>query len=128
VPLLLAFLFLRVKLPRIYSPRNFIETLRDEEKTPKLEEDGFVSWIPQFWKLPDQQILETQGLDNYLFLRFMRTITLICFLGTCLTVPLMFINAMGGNKKKGLTRLTLSNVKESTAYYFHALIAVVFFG
>jgi hypothetical protein len=77
VPLLLAFLFLRVKLRRVYAPRTFIETLHDEEKTPKLEKNGFMNWMPEFWRRPDEEILDHQNLDGYLFIRFMKTITLI---------------------------------------------------
>lgn len=128
VPLFLAFLFLRVKLRRVYAPRTFIETLHEEEKTPKLEKNGFMNWMPEFWRRPNEEILDHQNLDGYLFIRFMKTITLISFAGLCFTVPLMIINYMGGGKKTELASLTLSNVKKPILYYFHCLISVVFFG
>lgn len=128
MPLLLTFLYLRVKLRRVYAPRTFLGTLHDEEKTPKLEKKGFVDWMPDFWRQPDEQILDHQNLDGYLFIRFMRTIALVSSVGFCLTVPLLIINYVGDGKKSELASLTLSNVTNPDTYYFHWLIASAFFG
>lgn len=128
VPLLLTFLLLRIKLRRVYAPRTFIETLHDEEKTPKLEKTGFVNWMPEFWRHPDEELLDHQNLDGYLFIRFLRSITFISFIGVCLTLPVMIINYMGGGKKSELASLTLSNVAKPNWYYWHWLTASVFFG
>ena len=127
-PLLLTFLYLRVKLRRVYAPRTFIETLHDEEKTPKLEKNGFVNWMPEFWRRPDEEILDHQNLDGYLFVQFMKTITFISFVGLCLTIPLLIIDYTGGGEKTELASLTISNVKDPMMFYFHCLIAIVFFG
>lgn len=128
VPLLLTFLLLRVKLRRVYAPRTFIEILHDEEKTPKLEKMGFVNWMPEFWRRSDEELLNHQNLDGYLFVRFLRFITFISFVGFCLTLPVMIINYMGGGEKSELASLTLSNVASPSWYYWHFLAATVFFG
>ncbi|PVH67859.1 DUF221-domain-containing protein, partial [Cadophora sp. DSE1049] len=128
VPLLLTFLFLRVKLRRVYAPRTFIKTLRDEEKTPKLEKTGFVDWMPEFWRRPDDELLDHQNLDGYLFIRFLWLITSISFVGLCCTLPVLIINYMGGGKKSELASLTVSNVAKPKWYYWHCLIASIFFG
>jgi hypothetical protein len=128
IALFLAFLYLRVKLRRVYAPRTFLETLPDEEKTPRLEKTGFLNWIPEFWNLPDDEILNHQNMDGYLFIRFLKTVTLVCSIGFCLTLPVMILNYKGGGEKTELASLTISNIDDPTWYYFHCLIALVFFG
>lgn len=128
IPLLLVFLYLRVKLRRVYAPRTFIDVLHDEEKTPKLDGDGYLDWMPEFWRRPDKELLDQQNLDGYLFVRFMKMISIISFVGACMTLPLLVLNYNGKGHGKDLARLTLSNVTDASLYYWHCLVACLLFG
>jgi len=73
--------------------------------------------------------LEKQSLDAYLFLRFLKMIILICFVGMCMTWPVLFpVNINGGGNSKELDRLTIGNVKDPNKYYVHLFISWVFLG
>jgi len=86
----IAFLFLRRTQRHLYAPRTVLDTLDDVERTPPLHKDGWFDWIPAFWRLKDHELLEKQSLDAYLFLRFLKMIILICFVGLCMTWPVLF--------------------------------------
>lgn len=78
--------------------------------------------------------LKHQSLDAYLFLRFLRILTTIAFVGCCFIWPVLFpINATGGGTETQLDILTYSNVDASTSssknrYYAHAFCAWAFYG
>ncbi|TLD21843.1 DUF221-domain-containing protein [Venturia nashicola] len=126
---LAAFLFLRRTQRHLYAPRTLLDTLDDVERTPPLHKNGWFNWIPAFWRLKDHDLLEKQSLDAYLFLRFLKMINLICFVGLCMTWPVLFpVNINGGGKSKELNRLTIGNVKNPNKYYVHLFISWVFLG
>ncbi|KAK5020512.1 phosphate metabolism protein 7 [Cryomyces antarcticus] len=128
IPLVIAFLCLRQRVDRVYAPRTFLGVLHDEEKTPK-PAFGMFNWFSQFRKLPDEFLLIHQSLDSYLFIRFFRVITRICFVGTCITwAVLIYVNGTGGGGESELGRVTISNVTDPSRYYWHALVAWIFVG
>ncbi|KAI4757530.1 DUF221-domain-containing protein [Aureobasidium sp. EXF-3400] len=128
IPMILAFLYLRQKQHRIYAPRTFLNTLEDEEKTPK-PAFGMFNWISAFRKLPDQFVLNHQTLDNYLFIRYFRMLTYICLVGTIITwVFLLRVNYNGGGSQSELDMFTFSNVSDPSKLYWHALCAWLFLG
>jgi hypothetical protein len=54
---------------------------------------------------------------------------LICFVGCCLTWPILFpINATGGGGQKQLNLLSFSNVQDKNRYYAHVFVSWVFIG
>lgn len=125
----IAFLFLRRTQRHLYAPRTVLQTLDDVERTPPLHNNGWFNWIPAFWRLKDHELLEKQSLDAYLFLRFLKMIILICFVGLCMTWSVLFpVNINGGGKLKKLDRLTIGNVKNPNKYYVHLFISWVFLG
>lgn len=67
----LIFIILRRSQRRFYAPRSYIGSLRENERTPALP-GGYLNWIGRFWKIPDSLALQTQSLDSYLYLRFIR--------------------------------------------------------
>lgn len=67
----LIFIILRRSNRRYYAPRSYIGSLRENERTPALP-GGYLNWIVHFWKIPDSLALQTQSLDSYLYLRFIR--------------------------------------------------------
>jgi hypothetical protein len=90
------------------------------------------NWFGTFWKIPDTYVLQTQSLDSYLFLRYMRILVAICFFGCLITWPVLFpVNATGGNGAQGLNILAFGNLNKSTdgksRMYAHVFIGWIFF-
>lgn len=94
--------------------------------------NGFFNWFGAFWKLPDSYALTHQSLDAFLFLRYLKVCTIICFVSLCITWPILFpVNATGKGGQQQLEILSYSNVNvnESPNYFFaHALVAWVVYG
>ncbi|KAH8680998.1 hypothetical protein BX600DRAFT_8906 [Xylariales sp. PMI_506] len=130
---LVIFLILRKSQRRFYAPRTYIGSLRDSERTPALP-SGLFNWIGPFSKIPDLHALKHQSLDAYLFLRFLRIITVISIVGCCFLWPILFpVNATGGGGQAQLDILSYSNIDKNTTsgknrYYAHAFCAWVFYG
>jgi calcium permeable stress-gated cation channel len=127
--MVLIFIFLRRKVPRMYMPRTYLATLRPWERTPE-SPTGLFNWIGAMYKLPDTYVLQHHSLDAYLILRYLKLITVICFVGCFITWPiLMPVNATGGGGKQQLDILSFSNVSlPFSRYYAHTFVAWIFVG
>ncbi|KAG6366797.1 hypothetical protein INS49_000977 [Diaporthe citri] len=127
----LIFIILRRSNRRYYAPRSYIGSLRENERTPALP-GGYLNWIGRFWKIPDSLALQTQSLDSYLYLRFIRMTVVICFVGCCITWPVLFpVNITGGGGQKQLDILSYANINPNTQgnrYYAHTFVAWVYYG
>ncbi|KAI9784856.1 MAG: hypothetical protein M1816_000701 [Peltula sp. TS41687] len=124
----LVFLILRRTQRRIYSPRSYLGTLREEERSPDLPK-GLFNWLGAFFKIPDTYVLNHHSLDAYLFLRYLRIAVAICFFGCLIVWPVLFpINITGGRGLKELDMLSFGNVASKKRYYAHAIVSCVFFG
>ncbi|KAH6659524.1 hypothetical protein BKA67DRAFT_589500 [Truncatella angustata] len=124
------FLFLRRSNRRWYAPRTYIGSLRESERSPNLD-SGWFSWLGQVYKIPDSYALQHQSLDSYLFLRFLKVLTVIAFVGCCITWPVLFpVNATGGGGQTQLDILSYSNIGSSqkNRYYAHVFCAWLFYG
>ncbi|KAI1503937.1 hypothetical protein F5X99DRAFT_80589 [Biscogniauxia marginata] len=125
------FLVLRRSQRRYYAPRTYLGSLRERERSPALP-NGLFNWIGPFWRMPDTHPLQHQSLDAYLFLRFLRILITICFVGCCILWPVLFpINITGGGTAEQVDILSYSNVNKDTQYnryYAHALMAWIFYG
>ncbi|KUI64240.1 Uncharacterized protein RSN1 [Cytospora mali] len=122
-------IFLLVKKPfrRVYSPRTYMDIIPEKDRTPESSLKRF-EWFRTFRRLDDKFVLEHSSLDAYLYLRFLKTIVLVCFVGVCITWPiLMPINATGGGDASQLDRLGFGNVRHKNRLYAHAVVAWVFF-
>lgn len=87
------------------------------------------NWISAFRNLGDDFALNHQSLDNYLFVRYLRMLTLISLVGTVITwIVLLPVNSLGGKGKSGLDKFTFSNISDPSRYYWHAICAWVFLG
>ncbi|KAH8836694.1 hypothetical protein MCOR27_001460 [Pyricularia oryzae] len=140
VPVLIAsgaylaiFLILRRSQRRWYAPRTYIGSLRPGERTPELP-NGLFNWFGQFWKIPDTYALQHQGLDAYLYLRYMRMSIVITFVGCCITWPILFpVNITGGGGQEQLDMLSYANVNAGSQegryrFFAHAITAWIFYG
>lgn len=86
-------------------------------------------WIRTIRQLDDKFVLEHSSLDAYLYLRFLRTTIFTCFVGVCITWPILLpVNATGGGHASQLDRLGLGNVYYKDRLYAHAVVAWLFFG
>lgn len=86
-------------------------------------------WFRTLRQLDDKFVLEHSSLDAYLYLRFLRTIIFTCFVGVCITWPILLpINATGGGHSSQLDRLGFGNVCYKDRLYAHAVVAWLFFG
>ncbi|KAM0321504.1 hypothetical protein ACHAQA_010072 [Verticillium albo-atrum] len=127
------FIILRKTQRRYYAPRTYLASLREQERTPALP-SGLFNWIGAFWKIPDIVALQSQSLDAYLFLRFLRICATICLIGLVITWPVLFpVNATGGGGQKQLNMLSMSNIDTSipanrNRLYAHACIGALFYG
>lgn len=79
--------------------------------------------------IPDDYVLTHQSLDQYLFLRFLKMITIMSAVGCVVTWPLLFpINATGGEGQSGMDAVSISNIKNPNRFYAHAIAAWLFLG
>ncbi|KAI0840894.1 DUF221-domain-containing protein [Hypoxylon sp. FL0890] len=128
---LAVFLVLRKSHRRYYAPRTYLGSLRPSERSPALP-NGLFNWIGPFWKIPDIHSLQHQSLDAYLFLRFLRIIVVVCFVGCCVLWPVLFpVNATGSGPAQQLDILSYSHVNRDTEqnrYYAHTFMAWIFYG
>lgn len=100
------------------------------EKTPSAGASTF-GWLSKFRGLSDDYILNHHSLDAYLYVRFLKMLTLMAFVGAIVTWPVLFpVNATGAAGESGLDILSFSNISGSNParYFAHAVIAWVFFG
>ncbi|KAF2767428.1 DUF221-domain-containing protein [Teratosphaeria nubilosa] len=122
-----AFVAVRNRFRNIYAPRTFLATVAEKERTPAERASGG-HWFHTYRNLPDIFVLQHNSLDAYLFLRFLKVIIGICFVGSLLTWPILFpINATGGNGQTQLDKLTFSNIATNNRTWAHVVIAWVFF-
>src|SRR5699024_8587680 len=110
---------------------NLMLTISTSERSPELG-TGWFSWFGTFWKLPDAHALTHQGLDAYLFLRYLRVACIITLFSMAVTWPILFpVNATGHNGQTQLEVLSYSNINpdtEGSRYFAHALVAWVVYG
>ncbi|KAJ4384798.1 hypothetical protein N0V86_000401 [Didymella sp. IMI 355093] len=86
-------------------------------------------WLSKYRGLSDDYILNHHSLDAYLYVRFLKMLTLMAFVGAIVTWPVLFpVNATGGGGESGLNILSFSNVSNQARYFAHAVIAWIFFG
>ncbi|KEF55528.1 uncharacterized protein A1O9_08278 [Exophiala aquamarina CBS 119918] len=120
------FLLLRTRFPRQYAPRTYLGALRPQERSPTPPNTLF-GWIPFMRKIPDEYVLQHNSLDGYFLLRYLKLSVVICFVGCCLTWPILFpINATGGGGQQQLNILSFANVQDKNRYYAHTFVAWIF--
>lgn len=127
--LLIVFVLIRHRFPKVYSPRTYIGTVPEKDRTPCTRSSPYWEWLRTMREVPDRFLLYHQSLDSYLFLRFLRTLIFICVVGAVLTWPTVgVVNWFGGGSSKELNRVSIGNVTDPKLLYAHAVMAWVFFG
>ncbi|KAK3905971.1 hypothetical protein C8A05DRAFT_12260 [Staphylotrichum tortipilum] len=124
----LIFLVLRRKFRRVYSPRTLPCLRTPFAPTPELP-DGWFNWIKPFFAITDEYILNNCSLDGFFFLRFLRILTVICLVGTCIVWPILLpVNSTGKSGLLELESLTIGNIAFANKFYAHVVAAWCFFG
>lgn len=125
---IVAFLLLRVKFKRIYSPRADCSFVPDDKKVPPLPKDPF-RWIYILLTMKNHEIIERTGIDGYFFLRYLWVMASI-FLGGCLTLIILFpVNATNGKPGEvGFDKISISDIKNPNRYYAHVFIGWIYHG
>ncbi|KAK5049115.1 hypothetical protein LTR84_005538 [Exophiala bonariae] len=122
------FILLRTRFPRQYAPRTYLGSLRPQERTPAAPTTLF-GWIPFMRKIPDEYVLQHNSLDGYFLLRYLKLSIVICFVGCCLTWPILFpVNATGGGGQQQLNILSFANIEDKNRYYAHTFVAWIYIG
>ncbi|KAE9399448.1 DUF221-domain-containing protein [Gymnopus androsaceus JB14] len=121
------FLLLKQRLERIYSPRTYLPP--PEKRSPKLP-PGPWKWLPDILNSRAEDIIDKNGLDAYMFLRFLKMLVCIFLVFTVLTfaviVPVDFIGQNGA--KSSLERITWTNVtdaKEQKRFTAHIIVVYI---
>lgn len=71
--------------------------------------------------------MDHASIDNYLWLRFLRILALMCFVGCLITWPILFpINATGTAGNDGLDILSFSNITPGPRYYAQVFVSWAF--
>lgn len=121
-----AFLAVRGKYRSQYAPRTFSRIIPEKDRTPSTSSSG-AKWFHDYAQLDDKFILRHHSFDAFLFLRFLRLLVAISFVGCCLTWPILFpLNATGGGKAQQLDKLAFSNVAKAKHCWGHLIVAVLF--
>jgi hypothetical protein len=90
---------------------------------------GWFNWIIPLIKTPDISLLRHCSLDGYFFLRYVKVLAIICFVGLCLTWPILLpLHGTGGGRSTELDLLTIGNVLKTSRFYAHVVVSFAFFG
>ncbi|KIL92916.1 hypothetical protein FAVG1_04097 [Fusarium avenaceum] len=140
---LLAFLFLRNKLARIFKPKTYLVPERERTEPPPRTIGGMLKTL---WHYDDREIINKCGLDAYFFLRYLKTLLIIFLPICCVVMPILIpINFVGGvgqkvdvneedrtigqddGKPTGLDTLAWGNVspKNTGRYGAHLLMGIL---
>lgn len=122
-----AFLILRLKFKRIYSPKSSFDLVPEDKKPEPLPKDP-ISWIFILLTKPHSFIIQQCGLDGYFFLRYLYVFGLTFVFGMLSWTILLPVNATNGNGNTGLDQLSISNVKNKRRYYAHAFMSWLYYG
>ncbi|KAL4722073.1 hypothetical protein ACLX1H_010843 [Fusarium chlamydosporum] len=140
---LLAFLFLRNKLARIFKPKTYLVPERERTEPPPTTIGGMLKTL---WHYDDREIINKCGLDAYFFLRYLKTLLIIFLPICCVVMPILIpINFIGGigqqidvdedsrrlgqdaGRPTGLDTLAWGNVspKNTSRYAAHLLMGIL---
>lgn len=123
------FLIVRKRYAKVYAPRSQDAILWQENRRTPTHSKGFWGSLFDLKGLPDHLVLERNSLDGYLFLRYFKLLIVICFLGCCITWPVLFpVYATGGGGQQQLDILSFSNAVDVNRYYAPTFVAWVFLG
>ncbi|KAJ2720772.1 phosphate metabolism protein 7 [Coemansia sp. Benny D115] len=124
--LVIAFTILRPRFKRVYAPRTY--AVDKEKRSPAIKGLSPFAWISAILNVSDEKIIARVGLDTYMFLRYIRSMFIIfTVLSVLSVVTIMPVNITGDENKKGILKLTMSNVSaDSPRNWVHIVFFMVF--
>ncbi|TFK25546.1 DUF221-domain-containing protein [Coprinopsis marcescibilis] len=125
-----AFIILKQKLWRIYSPRAY---LPPPDKRAQELPSGPWRWIPALIKTPSKDIIQKNGLDAYMFIRFIKLLSKIFFVFTILTfaviIPVDVVNIK--SELEGVKKISWTNIvdpKDQQRFAAHVIVVYILTG
>ncbi|GJE89817.1 hypothetical protein PsYK624_059250 [Phanerochaete sordida] len=124
---ILAFVFLKHRLSRIYAPRTFLPP--PSKRTVDLP-GGWWKWPLAITAIPTVEVLQKNGMDAYMFLRFLRLLVILFASITLISCGILIpVDVIGvSNPQSGsdtLTRLSWTNIPPGDRGRYAAHLAVV---
>ena len=90
--------------------------------------NGLINWFGAFFSIPDSYVLNHHSLDAFLLLRYLKIATMLCFVGCCMTWPVLFpVNATDKGGSAELSILAIGNIKNNKRLYAHTFVAWIYF-
>ncbi|KAK7455300.1 phosphate metabolism protein 7 [Stygiomarasmius scandens] len=123
-----AFLVMKSNMERIFSPRTY---LPPPDKRSKPLPKGLWRWLPAVLMSPSEDIIHKNGLDAYMFLRYIKLLIKIFFVFTILTFAVVVpVNFVGRNDApSNLERITWTNLAETAEnqprFFAHVFVVYV---
>ena len=129
---IIVFIIIRTRFKRIYEPKTY---LGDEERRVKPLPRTLFGWLPALFRMPQEDLIRTSGLDAYFFARYLY-IHALFFLSSfvliaIILIPIYAVDGKGeSGGKKGLDILTFGNILPSNSSRYGAplVLAYVFIG
>ncbi|BGP15990.1 hypothetical protein JCM10213_005460 [Rhodosporidiobolus nylandii] len=121
---LAVFIVLKNRFRQIYSPRSY--RVAPNKRVHPLPH-SFLGWIPHIIRTPAKEILHKNGLDAYVFVRFLYLMMEIFLPFMAVTwIILLPVDAAGSKgSNNGINRFTFGNVGESEQPRYAAHLIIV---
>lgn len=123
----IAFVVLRSRLWRIYEPRTY---LPPPDKRAVSLPAGWWKWLVAIVAIPTGDVMEKNGMDAYMFLRFLRLLIILFASITILTwlilLPVDTAGLHNTNFTDRLSQLSWGNIPDSATRRYVAHIVVVY--
>ncbi|CAK5265567.1 unnamed protein product [Mycena citricolor] len=107
----IAFVILKSRLGRIYSPRTY---LPPPAKRAQALPPGWWRWVPALLVQDPQEIIQKNGLDAYMLLRYLRLLIIIFSAFTifisAVIIPVDTVGMPNSTGKDRINRITWSNI------------------
>jgi hypothetical protein len=93
----------------VYEPKRRCR----KDRSPKVSLSSFpLSWILPLWSISEKDTLDMIGLDGYMFLRYIRMLTIIFLsIGTYSLAILFPVYYSNSNLSIGINSITMANIK-----------------
>ena len=77
------------------------------ELSPQRLPKGVFGWLPALIRAPTADIIQKNGLDSYMFIRFLRLLVIVFFVNMILTIAVLVpVNNVGVGTYTGLKSIT----------------------
>ncbi|KAI0790073.1 hypothetical protein C8Q75DRAFT_139060 [Abortiporus biennis] len=124
---LVVFIILKHRLTRIYEPRTY---LPPPEKRAVDLPSGPWKWLLAIIAVPTQDVLHKNGVDAYMFLRFLRLLIILFGVVTIFTwlvlLPVDAVNLRDALSADGLVKLSWTNIPPTATKRYAAHIIIVY--